>query len=472
MKLTNRGWIMVKNVYFADAKQSIEEFFESEYHGFPAEELARFLNFFYQLSNYEEEGTKIRPNLYITNGINTVIKVIPDCYKIMMYKDADGSRFKQRIKALMCFCHNEWQLYINYSSDNIEYGLIKVLNSIKDKSLGQIVFNSNYSKNLEGKINLININVVSGGLIILNGIKGNRTSICFNLSQQIEFDWETKIQDFVNACCSKVNTRSKRKLDDIKNIYYNIFHKLFKGLHGTICMVVDKDFTDKKGFFSDGTWLKEPIELAKLFLQSKSFKEFKLNGYVDVIMTMLNYDGITIMDNAGRIRAYNVFIETSTKDVKKVVGGARRRAATTLLKYKDKKIVGVYFQSQDGDNFYQDSLNYKKRKYSTLPTDLEFPNNKSEKQNISETKVKKSEDKNIKEDKITDDKTIKDSAIVDNKIEKSDKPSDENSEKDEKVSDKISENKGSEVPKLEKTTDSEAVSSSSETKVGSEKKDA
>lgn len=137
---------------------------------------------------------------------------------------------------------------------------------------------------------------------------------------------------------------------------------MFKGLHGTICLVVDKDFKDKKGQLSDDTWLKEPIALGKLFLHSKNYKEFKLISYVELIVTMLNYDGITIVDNAGQILAYNVFVEGGKEDSDKIVGGARRRAAYSLLKYKNPKIVGVYFQSQDGDNFYKDSTFYRRRR--------------------------------------------------------------------------------------------------------------
>ena len=334
-------------------------------------ELNRFINYFYHLSNYEEEGVKIRPNLYITSNINGIVKIIPNCYKISMYKDVDGSNFKQRIKALMCFCRNNWQIYISYSSDSeVEYGLVKVLNSIKDKSLNTLIFNDKREA-LEAKLNLISIDVVSGGLIILRGVKGNKTSICFNLSGSVEYEWEANIIKFVNACVQKIPTRSMKKQQDIKNIYYNIFYSMFKGLHGTICLVVDKEFADKKGFLKDGTWLKEPIELGKLFLQSKNFKEFKLSSYVDLIVTMLNYDGITVVDNAGRILAYNVFIESNVKDTEKIVGGARRRAAYSLLKYKNNKVVGVYFQSQDGDNFYKDSEYYKKRRIGASDTQHE-----------------------------------------------------------------------------------------------------
>ena len=68
---------------------------------------------------------------------------------------------------------------------------------------------------------------------------------------------------------------------------------------------------------------------------------------------MLNFDGITIIDNLGRIRAYNVFVEPNSKKVGYIVGGARKRAAYYILSTKKKDIVGVYFQSHEGEVFFQ-----------------------------------------------------------------------------------------------------------------------
>ena len=185
--------------------------------------------------------------------------------------------------------------------------------------------------------------------------------MCFNLDSQSEYNWEDEISDFVDACVSKLKT-TKRKLEDIKQMLKNIFSKALTNLHGTLCMVIDKDYKDKSGFLSDGTWLKEPIEFAKMFIKGNSFDESVLRSYADVLTTMLDFDGITVIDNAGRIRAYNIFIESSASASRKVVGGARRRAAYTILENKSKKIIGIYFQSQDGDNFYKEKGDLKKKK--------------------------------------------------------------------------------------------------------------
>jgi hypothetical protein len=123
-------------------------------------------------------------------------------------------------------------------------------------------------------------------------------------------------------------------------------------VNGSICVIVDKDYKDN-GIFEDGIWLKEPISFSKLFTQSKSYNEKKLQSYADLFMNMLNFDGITIIDNQGRLRAYNVFVEPNSKKVGFIVGGARKRAAYYILSTRKKDIVGVYFQSHEGEVFFQ-----------------------------------------------------------------------------------------------------------------------
>lgn len=352
---------MEKKIFFDDARSNVLNFFSIEFPTMQISYVDAFMGIFYKLVNYEEESQKIRPTILITSNINSILRYVPKTKKIIFYEDHDMINFKARIKALMCFCKSDWSIYINFGEEIIEYGIIKTLNSIKDKSLLQSLKQKSTLESIAKKSSLVILNVIGGGVCQLIGAKGNTCSICFNLNSQSEYNWENEITEFVEACVSKIKTTQK-KLNDIKMLISNIFHRVLKDLHGTICMVVDKEYKDNTGFLSDGTWLKEPIEFGKLFVRSSNFDENVLRSYADVLTTMLDFDGITVIDNAGRIRAYNVFIESNPDKKKKIVGGARRRAAYTILQNKSKKIIGVYFQSQDGDNFYKEKNDLKKKK--------------------------------------------------------------------------------------------------------------
>jgi len=352
---------MEKKIFFEDARRNVLDLFSLEFPSLTINQVDLFVGMFYMLVNYEEESQKIKPTILVTSNINAVVRNVPKSKKIVFYEDADESNFRARIKALMCFCRSDWNIYINFGEGIIEYGIIKTLTSLKEKPLLQLIKEKSTLEAIAKKSQLVVINVFGGGVCKLYGAKGSACSICFNLNAGYEYNWDNEIENFVEACVSKIKT-TKRKLQDIKNLLSNIFHNVLKGLHGTICMVVDKEFKDKSGIFQDGTWLKEPIEFIKLFIRSTTFDENILRSYADVLTTMLDFDGITIIDNAGRIRAYNVFIESSQDKQNKIIGGARRRAAYSILHNKNKKIIGVYFQSQDGDNFYKEKSDLKKKK--------------------------------------------------------------------------------------------------------------
>ncbi len=343
---------MITNVYYNLATEAIIDFFAVEFKTFGSNDVNKLINYFHKLSSYKEEELQVRPSIVLTSNINSVVKNVPDCVKIPFYNDENFNNFEEHLKSLLCFCANNWLLYINFNSEGVEYGLIKCVNSIKEKSFKTLIFEDNTREILESKTKLVLIDVKSDELTCLRGIKGTETNISFSLTNASHSDVEDAIKNFVEDVLSKLKT-TPRKLQDIKTLYTNTLINSFQKLHGTLCLVVDKDFKDTKGLLSDGTWLPEPIDFGKLFMQSKSYNESKLRAYADLLVTMLNYDGITIIDNRGRIRAYNVFIENSKKASEKIVGGARLRAAYTLLNTTNSKICGLYFQSHEGTVFYK-----------------------------------------------------------------------------------------------------------------------
>lgn len=343
---------MVDSIFYSEANNALINIFGAEFKNFSQTTLIKFLNYFSKLIHYEEEGLKVRPNILFTNNINLLAKNIPNVCKIAMFNDPNDLLFNSHMKSLLYFCKNEWSVYISMGQ-TIEYGLVRTLNSIKEQNLTQAIFEPSNMEKLSDKLDLISVEIMSSSYVILSGIKGNQTAINLSLSEHESFNWQGVIRRFVDASISKIKTTEK-KLADIKIMYENIFYNAFKSVHGTICLIVDKDFVDSKGLLADGVWLPEPIEMSKLFINSKSYSEMKLRSYAELLIDMLNFDGITVLDNAGRILAYNVFVDIANRETKKLVGGARKRAAMSLVNTKNNKFVGVYFQSQDGDNFYEE----------------------------------------------------------------------------------------------------------------------
>lgn len=345
---------MNENVFYMEANNMVVKLIGEEFPQFNQGLLIRLLNYFHKLVGYEEEGSKVRPDILFTDNIDVIAKNIENCFKITLFVDTSEIDFERRLKSLLCFCQKDWCVYIEVKEDTIEYGLIRSTNSIKEKNLKNLL--EDKKEKIANSAHYFLVDVRSTSHILITGAKGNRLVVNFGLTEQADYNWEGVITRFVDASVSKLKTTQK-KLNEIKILYENIFRNAFQNVHGAICLVVDKDFKDKAGTFSDGVWLKEPIELSKLFIQTKSYSEAKLRAIAELFVSMLNYDGITIVDNAGKILAYNVFVEVSQKSYKNLIGGARRRAASTLVNSKNKKFIGVYFQSHDGNNSYEEVKN-------------------------------------------------------------------------------------------------------------------
>ena len=342
---------MPDNLFFTEAKDCVLRFITKEFPQMPENLMTMFINSFYKYCSYEEEGIKVKPRMIFTNNIDIVAKAVPHFFKLNLFNDESEKMFNIRLKSTAIFCLRDWTIYVEYKDGKFNYGICTVFNSIKEKPLSRLIFES---ENLPSndKLNLIYLDTLSSYAVSLKGAKGSDIIINFSINDSNFLNRENVIQRFVSASFAKLKT-TKSKLNDIKIFYENIMQKAINDIHGAICVVIDKDYKDK-GFFSDGIWLSEPIEFSKTFLMSKSYSEAKLNNVASLFISMLNFDGITIVDNAGRIRAYNVFIKPEKYSNTLILGGARKRAAYGVINSGISKIIGVYFQSQEGELFYEE----------------------------------------------------------------------------------------------------------------------
>ena len=360
---------MLNNIYFGDGKMNIENFIESSYPNFPQKMTAQLINFVSRMCFYEEEGAKLRPTILFTNKMETLIKSVGNTIKQVIFEDENENMFRSRMKALTPFSSHKWNIYVQLNSNgSVEYGIYRSLNSIKEHNFNTNLFLNEELKARSNSVFAFLIESISSSNVLFRSLKGEDMNLNFSLENRKLLDFNEEVKEFVDASFSKLKT-TKKKLNELKILYQNTFKNCFRQIHGCICVVVDKDYVDN-GFFGDGIWLSHPIELSKLFMQSTSYSETKLESYSELFMDMLNYDGITIVDNKGRIRAYNVFVESDSGKESNIVGGARKRAAFTVINSKVKKIVGVYFQSQEGEIFYNRNRNYRERKTRNLGTAL------------------------------------------------------------------------------------------------------
>ena len=343
---------MEEMLFYDKAKENVTRFLNNEFPTLPPLIISHLLNRFNELLYYKEEGAFIRPKLVFTDSIEAINKTIPNSHFITIFEDKDASMFNMRIKSLLAIMENDWCVFVDIKPAKVSYGLLMSFNSIKDKNLVQLLEENTSLKDRKIKTSCIIVRPLNFYTMQLHSTAGNRLIINLALDKTKFSQISAEMNELVDATFSKLRT-TPRKLQDMKNMYINIFSRVMNDVNGAICVVVDKDYEDS-GLFEDGIWLKQPISFSKLFMQSKSYDESKLQNYANLFVKMINYDGITIIDNMGRILAYNVFVEPSKKKTGNIVGGARKRAAYYILNTKKKGIIGVYFQSHEGEVFFKE----------------------------------------------------------------------------------------------------------------------
>ena len=378
---------MDEMIFFDNAKDSVTNFFEKEFENFPALLMSHFLNKFNDFLNYTEEGTLIKPRIVFTDNIEALIRVLPKTHSLTLFEDTEATMFNSRLKQILAIARNDWCLFVDIKENKISYGLIMSFTSIKDRNLIRALEENTTLKDRAQKVHCIVARPLNFYSMMLHSISGNDLIVNFSLDKSKSNVFNDEIREFVDATFSKLRT-TQRKLQDMKNMYLNIFSNVMNYVNGSICVIVDKDYKDN-GLFEDGIWLKEPISFSKLFTQSKSYSEEKLKAYADLFVNMLNFDGITIIDNQGRIRAYNVFVEPNSKKVGYIVGGARKRAAYYILSTKKRDIVGVYFQSHEGEVFFQET---RLRQNKQIKKPIRAKVEKENKEQIENKEEKKEDD--------------------------------------------------------------------------------
>lgn len=362
---------MDNNINFQEGRNGLIEFFNTEYEGFDQKLLSHFLNSFNELLSYKEEDSTTKPRLIFTNNIDAVLKAIPKSYKLQVFVDDDTSMFNSRLKPLVAIAKKDWCIYIEHKDNTFVYGICKTFSSLKEKSLITLISENKSLKDKADKISCIVTRSVSNFEMSIYSISGNKISVNTSLNPSQPVDNDLTIQEFSKLCFSKLRT-TKKKLEELQILFSNIFTKVIDDLNGAMCVIVDKDYKDN-GFFEDGIWLETPISLSKLFTQSKSYSEEKLQAITSLFINMLNFDGITIVDTTGRILAYNVFVESNMKRAKNVIGGARKRAAYSIINSRRKHICGVYFQSHEGEIFFKSLIKPKVAKPKDKTQPLEKP---------------------------------------------------------------------------------------------------
>lgn len=340
-------------LHFSNVSEELKQLFAKENIELGDNFFNKILKFLSSACNYEEEEVKIKPSIYITKNLKhnmTNIVTIP----IVKEDGCEGKKYAKTMKSLVPFCNLGWSVYIDVSQTNLEYGIIRFFSG---PTVGSIIETFSYVSD-PSESAMLEISVISSYEIMMKGMNENTLCLDFRLFHD---EKENTVEDLqlqvAQDIASGIEDAERNRIAN--KLLLKLLKLTRQKVHGTILLVVKEDYdVAQKTYITDFTWLDAPIDLIEtgLIVLSGStdvYTSEKYYGLSGLFMEMMNVDGITIIDNAGRVRGFNVFVNQLSNGEASVSGGARKRAMLSLLDTKDPSIIGVYFQSQDGHIVYE-----------------------------------------------------------------------------------------------------------------------
>lgn len=331
-----------KRITFSKNNNEINSFFVSQNVKLPAVLFEQLLGFLSKACTYEEEEHRVRPSVIVGNNLlGTQIKSLTQATTIRLAKDlAAETHLTKRLKSMLPFCNNGWRVFMSLDDEYLTYGIMRNFNGPSGLSIDDILASISPNDKEKPGFNFVLIDIASNFEIILKGIYGSCT-IDFRLINDGEAN--TKAQsdfpmDLLSACEGDIRKGI--------SAYRKILGLFPQKLHGSICLIVKHDYILPDDILKDGIFLDTPIDIYQILdeelndrqavqdISSTISAHEKYHAFTGLLMEMLNIDGITIVDNKGRIRAYNVFVSPSTSGTEHLSGGARKRAANYLLQQK------------------------------------------------------------------------------------------------------------------------------------------
>lgn len=301
------------------------------------------------ISAYKEEdkvfGFKIALGYDFKKNVNVETSCFFEIKRFSLTGEKDYENIQRLLKETVIFCSKNADLYIDQISETeITFG----------------VFFTDYKHTglLEGKI-------LHSEALILEGFVNEGIRV---LCDDVEERFFIRLSFSKNFDKHKYSANAFHWSDECR-YWDGIFKKARKSVHGTICLIVKPDWkADDDNFVDEKVTEFEGLSIA--YSNSANAEDLLRQQYsIKMFLSMLDYDGVTILDTDGRVRSYHNIVkirepQTESGDPErqsqKTSGGARHKAFYSLKNTQDWKTrgyVGIYFQSQEGEIEYYDFPN-------------------------------------------------------------------------------------------------------------------
>lgn len=300
------------------------------------------------LASYSEEGTVLKPTIYIFNSLNLFKKRSGLIHQSVLLRSTNlKDNAKNIIKSCAPLARDNWHIFIERSED----GTCNAGVMFETFDFTQLSFDESIAGDSE-EFPVLKIEPVSNNHVRLITNKNHRTDFHFNSRKNSNDDEIRNIALISNAFAHDVEPDSGLRFAEYANRL--LFHCL-KQCHGTIIAVIKYE-AEVPNIMKDCILLEDPVDVYLHYkgilsgtdsIENTAAITSLLSGFVDS-------DGFTMLDSRGRILGFRGFAQVN--GVNGTFGGARSRAYAAMKEEIGETLLATFFRSQDGRTMAQSHL--------------------------------------------------------------------------------------------------------------------
>jgi hypothetical protein len=291
------------------------------------------------LASYQEEGVELKPKVYLFESIDNIIKMLPDGEKLKIgVSISDLPGLKKVLKKCAPLSKDGWSIYVSGDASNFEFGVFSGSNSPISVDVDEVILDG------DDTVKAVKLYQLAASCVELKSNSSDPLNVFFNHRKE---NSEPPLKYFESLIDSISVNVPEDYLESTKSFLARTLSEALEESHGCIVAVSSKG-TPPEFLKKDGTTFEEPIDFSGLIkrLRKEEIKDNVLSNKGTLLKGMFNSDGIILFDRKGRLLGYNYFVNLPAE--KGLVGGARKRAFSSLKKKIGNGLVAAFMQSQDG----------------------------------------------------------------------------------------------------------------------------
>ena len=295
------------------------------------------------ISDYHEEGMPLFPEIIVAKS-EDYFKTFNNYRIKISKKKLKRHEFSQSIKMCAPLAVENWHIYIvvNIADSTIEYGILST--RFKAMSLG--LYEQTMLSGVP-EVNALYLRNVGNKEVEVRNVS-HQFFVTLNLSDKHIF-----MGDILKSLINAILPQNDDNLRELKNFFAKTIHQALNMGHGNLIAVVSDTGSARDTMvncFRGGVWLDTPIDLKRLAdeyqIEQTESSSIRLCSYACLLQSMLNFDGITLFTDQGRILGYHFIVDNGNAADEGIQGGARTRAFMSLRGIPE--IKACFMKSQDG----------------------------------------------------------------------------------------------------------------------------